>query len=57
MGAFLFRCPRTGFKVQGFVADDASDRMDDATVMVSCHACGGLHFVNPKDEPDKEEEA
>jgi hypothetical protein len=50
MAPFLFRCPRTGLKVQGFVAEDVSDLADDAIVPVTCHACGGLHLVNPKAE-------
>jgi hypothetical protein len=49
METFLFRCPRTGQKVQGFTADDAA-RDDDAVVQVECHACGSVHFVNPKRE-------
>jgi hypothetical protein len=48
METFLFRCPRTGQRVQGFVADDARD--DNAVVQVTCHARGSVHFVNPKTE-------
>jgi DNA-directed RNA polymerase subunit RPC12/RpoP len=42
MGAFVYRCPNTGFRVQGWVEDDESE---DSVV---CHACGRLHLVNPK---------
>ena len=30
MGAFLYRCPNTGHHVQGSVADDPTERDDDA---------------------------
>jgi len=48
MGAFLYRCPNTGFRVQGWVEDDESEDSDVAYVGVVCHACGRLHLVNPK---------
>jgi hypothetical protein len=48
MGAFLYRCPNTGFRVQGWVEDDQSEDSDEAYVRVVCHACGRLHLVNPK---------
>jgi hypothetical protein len=54
MDAFLFRCPRTGLRVQGFAGDDAAER--DAVVQVVCHACGSVHFVNPKQEAARESE-
>jgi hypothetical protein len=50
MNPFLFRCPRTGLKVQGFAADDTTDREGNAIVQVTCHACGSVHFINPKTE-------
>ena len=31
MAPFLYRCPNTGQKVQGFVADDPTDGDDDDT--------------------------
>ena len=48
MRAFLFRCPRTGLMVQGFIADDAAEPGDDDFVQVKCNACGSHHFVNPR---------
>jgi hypothetical protein len=48
MGAFLYRCPNTGFRVQGWVEGDESEDSDVAYVGVVCHACGRLHLVNPK---------
>jgi hypothetical protein len=47
MGPFLYRCPNTGFRVQGWVEDDGSE--DGETYEgVICHACGQMHLVNPK---------
>lgn len=47
MPTFLYRCPNTGFRVQGYAPDDTEDRGDlyDA---VTCAACGGVHLVNAK---------
>jgi len=50
METFLFRCPRTGQKVQGFTPEAVMER--DALVQVVCPACGGAHFVNPKREAE-----
>ena len=47
-GSLLYRCPNTGFRVQGWVEDDESEDSDVAYVGVVCHACGRLHLVNPK---------
>ena len=47
MGAFLYRYPVTGPRVQGWVADDGSDD-NNASESVTCLACGRLHLVNPK---------
>jgi hypothetical protein len=48
MPPFLYRCPNTGFRVQGFAPDDATEGADDVFVGVTCLACGQMHFVNPK---------
>jgi hypothetical protein len=49
MPPFIFRCPNTGFRMQGFAPDDdESERADDVFVGVTCLACGQVHFVNPK---------
>jgi hypothetical protein len=38
--AFIFRCPYTGYRVQGYdVNDDESERADRAFVGVTCAAC------------------
>jgi hypothetical protein len=46
MASFLYRCPITGSRVQGWVADNPTD--DDSYEAVSCKACAGVHAVNPK---------
>jgi hypothetical protein len=48
MGAFLFRCPNTGFRVQGWVEDGESEDSNNVYEGVICHACGRLHLVNAK---------
>jgi DNA-directed RNA polymerase subunit RPC12/RpoP len=49
MAPFLYRCPNTGQKMQGWVADDRSDGEDDTHYEeIACIACGLLHLVNPK---------
>jgi hypothetical protein len=47
MAPFLYRCPNTGYRVQGFVAEE--DRSDDPEdyQTVTCLACKQVHLVNP----------
>ncbi len=47
MAAFLYRCPSTGQRVQGWVADDPSEN-EDAYQSLTCLACTQTHMVNPK---------
>jgi len=46
---FLYRCPTTGYKVQGLVRGNGRST-DDATAYetVTCLACNGVHLVNPR---------
>ena len=48
MDAFLFHCPRTGQTEQGYTTERSVER--ETLVSVTCHACGGIHFVSPKGE-------
>ena len=49
MAPFSYRCPNTGFRVQGWASDDdKSEGAGDVYQAVSCLACGGLHLVDPK---------
>ena len=47
MVTVLYRCPNTGFRVQGYPAEEESvDR--DGHLPVTCLACKFVHLVNPK---------
>jgi hypothetical protein len=51
MTAFLFRCPATGYSVQGLVAEPlVADPLPDGDIYqsVTCTACSRTHLVNPK---------
>jgi hypothetical protein len=49
MAPFIYRCPNTGFHVQGWFPDDEeSERAGNVFVGVACLACGVVHLVNPK---------
>jgi hypothetical protein len=48
MGTFVYRCPNTGLNVQGWVADDPTERADDAYEANACTICTRTHLVNPK---------
>jgi len=48
MPPFIFHCPNTGFRVQGFASEDESEGAGDVFVGVTCLACGSMHLVNPK---------
>jgi hypothetical protein len=43
---FLYRCPNTGYRVQGFIAEDVSDEAEDYRA-ITCLACHQVHLVNP----------
>jgi hypothetical protein len=45
MPPFLYRCPTTGYRVQGFVAEEVSD--SDTYEALTCTACQRVHLVNP----------
>src|SRR5258707_5611698 len=50
---FTFRCPDTGFRVQGWTSDDDESEGDGvAYEVVTCPACGRLHLVYPENSPD-----
>jgi hypothetical protein len=46
MRSFFYRCPNTGLKVQGWVADDPTK--DEAFEPVTCTACARVHLVDSK---------
>ena len=48
MATFLYHFPNTGKNVQGWTANDPTERDDDAFEAVTCLACTRVHLVNPK---------
>jgi hypothetical protein len=50
MAAILFRCPNTGHRVQGWIAEDVPDADENTYQSVTCLACQQVHLVNPKSE-------
>src|SRR5690348_2569479 len=48
MAAVIYRCPNTGFRIQGYTLDEAISRDHDAYEPVTCLACKLVHLVNPK---------
>ena len=45
---FIYRCPTTGYKVQGFVAEDPTADGETAFLPVTCTICARVHLVDPK---------
>jgi uncharacterized protein YlaI len=45
MPPFMYRCPNTGHRVQGFTAEEVSD--DNIYQSVTCIMCDRVHLVNP----------
>jgi hypothetical protein len=48
MPPFLYHCPNTGFRVQGWTEVEESDWTEDTYEAVTCLVCRAVHFVNPK---------
>jgi hypothetical protein len=46
-GPIMFRCPNTGFRVQGLFADDVLAGDGEAYEATTCIACKQVHLVNP----------
>ncbi len=46
MTAFLYRCPNTGFRVQGLAAEDVAEDTNTFEA-VNCRVCRQIHLVNP----------
>jgi hypothetical protein len=42
----MYRCPNTGYRVQGFSAEEISDGAD-VYETVTCLVCKQSHLVNP----------
>lgn len=48
MPTFIYRCPVTNLKVQGFIADDPTEDRGAGYEAVKCTACTWTHWVSPK---------
>jgi len=48
MPTIMFRCPNTAYRVQGWIAEDASDADEGTYESLTCIACQQMHLVNPK---------
>ena len=46
MPLFIYRCPKTGARVQGFAAEDVSEDRHSYEP-VTCPVCHQIHHVNP----------
>jgi hypothetical protein len=47
MPPLLYRCPATGYRVQGFTAEEVSNDDVETFVTVTCIGCNQAHLVNP----------
>ena len=45
---FLYRCPVTGYRVQGFIADNPAETDGSIYEPLHCTLCGRIHLVDPK---------
>jgi hypothetical protein len=43
---FIFICPNTRLRIQGFLAEDAPN--ENTYAPVRCLICTRMHYVNPK---------
>jgi hypothetical protein len=48
MPPFVYRCPNTGFNVQGWVADDPTEGEGEIYAAITCTICTQTHLVDPK---------
>ena len=48
MPSFIYRCPTTGFRVQGHVPEPTDEGKGEQFEGITCLACKRIHLVNPK---------
>lgn len=48
MPTFLYRCPVTGYRVQGFTADAPTEKGGDVYEPLTCTVCRRIHLVDPR---------
>ena len=45
---FIFKCPTTGFDVQGYDDDNGPETVEGMRYrMIECLACRGFHLIDP----------
>ena len=47
MPTFIYRCPTTGYRVQGYTPDEVKEEDDNIFESVHCPVCKRIHLVNP----------
>ena len=47
MAPFLYRCPSTGLRVQGWSAEEVPANDANIYETITCIACQRVHLVNP----------
>jgi hypothetical protein len=47
MAPFTYRCPDTGFRIQEYSAEPASEDGGADYEAVTCTMCGRVHVMNP----------
>jgi hypothetical protein len=47
MVLFMYRCPATGLRVQGWSAEEVPRDGEDTYEAVTCVMCKRVHLVNP----------
>ena len=45
---FVYRCPITGYNVQGFIADNPAEKNGHVYESLTCIVCKRIHLVDPK---------
>ena len=48
MHTFVFRCPLTGYNVQGRVDTMTEDLPERSYMATDCVACRSMHLINPR---------
>jgi predicted RNA-binding Zn-ribbon protein involved in translation (DUF1610 family) len=46
MPAFIYKCPNTGFRVQGWLAEMVPPDEGQTYETIECVACGRMHLIN-----------
>jgi hypothetical protein len=47
MSPFIYRCPNTGYRVQGYTANEVAQTDPSEYLTVLCTVCQEIHLLNP----------